>query len=130
MVDLKILMINQIKKKLSKNTEIVALTLIVIIAIISMTYYNSSKIKVYNNYKDIIDNVFFKKTINHIVNNLEPKFKKISHKVSIGETFVSILEGYSISRSEIQEIKNKLSKKTNINKLSKGQKIEYINQAI
>ncbi len=124
MVDLKILMINQIKKKLSKNTEIVALTLIVIIAIISMTYYNSSKIKVYNNYKDIIDNVFFKKTINHIVNNLEPKFKKISHKVSIGETFVSILEGYSISRSEIQEIKNKLSKKTNINKLSKGQKIE------
>ena len=118
-------MINQIKKKINKNTEIVALTLVILIAIVSTTYYNSSKQRVYNNYKTIINNVFFKKTVNHVVDNLEPKFKKISHKVSIGETFVSILEEYSVSQSEIQEIKNKLSKKTNINKLSKDQKIEF-----
>ena len=125
MIYLKILMINQIKKKINKNTEIVALTLVILIAIVSTTYYNSSKQRVYNNYKTIINNIFFKKTVNHLVNNLEPKFKKISHKVSIGETFVSILEEYSVSQSEIQEIKNKLSKKTNINKLSKDQKIEF-----
>ena len=119
-------MINQIKKKINKNTEIVALTLVILIAIVSTTYYNSNKERVYSNYKNIINNVFFKKTINHVVNNLEPKFKKISHRVSIGETLVSILEEYSVNQSEIQEIKNNLSKKTNINKLSKDQKIELI----
>ena len=118
-------MINQIKKKLNKNTEIVALALVVIIAVVSTTYYNSNKQRIYNNYKEIINNVFFKKTVNHIINSLEPKFKKVSHRVSVGETFVSILEGYSINQSEIQEIKNKLSKKININRLSKGQKIEF-----
>ena len=117
-------MINQIKKKINKNTEILALTLVILVAVISTTYYNSNKEKIYTNYKGIINNVFFKKTINYLVNNLEPKFKKISHRVSAGETFVSILESYSINQSEIQEIKNKLSNKIDINKLSKDQKIE------
>ena len=117
-------MINQIKKKINKNTEIIALTLVILIAIVSTTYYNNNKKIIIDNYKNIINNIFFKKTINHIINNLEPKFKKIIHKVSSGETFVKILENYSVGQSEIQEIKNKLSKKININKLSKGQKIE------
>tara|TARA_B100001175_G_scaffold285144_1_gene266025 strand:+ start:143 stop:1435 length:1293 start_codon:yes stop_codon:yes gene_type:complete len=117
-------MINQIKKKINKNTEILALTLVILVAVISTTYYNSNKEKIYINYKSIINNIFFKKTINYLVNNLEPKFKKISHRVSTGETFVSILESYSINQSEIQEIKNKLSNKIDINKLSKDQKIE------
>ena len=117
-------MINQIKKKINKNTEILALTLVILIAVISTTYYNSNKEKIYKNYKSIINNIFFKKTANYLINNLEPKFKKISHEISTGETFVSILESYSINQSEIQEIKNKLSKKIDINKLSKDQKIE------
>jgi len=120
----KYLMINQIKKKINKNTEITALALVILIAIFSTTYYNNNKKIIIDNYKNIINNIFFKKTVNHIINNLEPKFKKIIHKVSNGETFVKILENYSVGQSEIQEIKNKLSKKININKLSKGQKIE------
>ena len=117
-------MINQIKKKINKNTEVIALTLVILIAITSTTYYNSNKEKIYNNYKNIVNNIFFKKTIKYLIDNLEPKFKKISHEVSLGETFVSILESYSVNQSEIQEIKNKLSKKININRLSKDQKIE------
>ena len=123
-------MINQIKKKINKNTELVALTIVILITVLSTTYYNNNKKKIINNYKDIINNVFFKKTINHLVNNLEPKFKKIDHKISLGETFVGILESYSIDQAEIQEIKKKLSKKINIDKLSKGQKIELtLNQS-
>ena len=117
-------MISQIKKKINKNTEVVALTLVILIAVISTTYYNSNKQKIYDNYKNIVNNIFFKKTIKYLIDNLEPKFKKISHEVSLGETFVSILESYSVNQSEIQEIKNKLSKKIDINRLSKGQKIE------
>ena len=123
-------MINQIIKKINKNTELVALTIVILITVLFTTYYNDNKKKINNNYKNIINNVFFKKTINHLVNNLEPKFKKIDHKISLGETFVGILESYSISQAEIKEIKKKLSKKININKLSKGQKIELtLNQS-
>jgi len=123
-------MINQIIKKINKNTELVALTIVILVTVLSTTYYNNNKKKINNNYKNILNNVFFKKTINHLVNNLEPKFKKIDHKISLGETFVGILENYSISQAEIKEIKKKLSKKININKLSKGQKIELtLNQS-
>ena len=118
-------MINKIKSKLKKETEIVAFTLLTIITIISTTYYNYNKQKIYTNYKNIIENVYFKKSLDHLFDNLEPKFKKINHKISSGETFDSILDGYSIEKKEIKEIKQKLSKKTNLNKLSTNQKIKF-----
>ncbi len=117
-------MIKKIKSKLKKETEIVAFTLLVIITIISTTYYNYNKQKIYTNYKNIIENVYLKKSLDHLFNNLEPKFKKINHKISSGETFDTILDGYSIEKKEIKEIKQKLSKKTNLNKLSTNQKIK------
>ena len=118
-------MFNKIKKSLEKNTELAALGLLIIITIISTTYYNYSKEKILNNYKEILDNIYLKKTINHVFDRLEPKFKKITHKVNPGETFDSILEEYSINKSEISNIKNKLSKKINLNKLKTNQKIEF-----
>ena len=42
-------MLNKIKTKLKKNTEIVALTLLIFITVISTTYYNYSKKKIYKN---------------------------------------------------------------------------------
>ena len=118
-------MLNTLKIKLKKNTEIVALSLLVIITIISTSYYNYIKKKVLTNYKTAINNVYLKKTINHIFDNLEPKFKKINHKVSPGETFDNILEQYSISKSEISEIKKKISKEININRLNTNNKIQF-----
>ncbi|MDC3114510.1 peptidoglycan DD-metalloendopeptidase family protein [Candidatus Pelagibacter sp.] len=118
-------MLNKLKIKLKNNTEILALGLLVIITIISTSYYNYIKKKVYSNYKTTINNIYLKKTINHIFDNLEPKFKKINHQISSGETFDNILEQYSVSKSEISEIKKKLSKEININKLNTNQKIQF-----
>ena len=118
-------MLYQIKKKIKKNTEILALSLLIIITIISTSYYNQSKKKIQNNYKNTINNIYFKKTINHLFNNLEPKFKKIEHKILPGETFDNILSSYFINDDEINEIKNKLSKKVNLNKLNLNQKIKF-----
>ncbi|MDC3071837.1 peptidoglycan DD-metalloendopeptidase family protein [Candidatus Pelagibacter sp.] len=118
-------MLNKLKIKFKNNTEIVALGLLIIITIISTSYYNFIKKKVYTNYKTTINNVYLKKTINHIFDNLEPKFKKINHKVASGETFDNILEQYYISTSEISEIKKKISKEININKLNTNQKIQF-----
>ena len=117
-------MINKFRKRLRKNTEIAALGLLLLITILSTTYYNYNKKRVYDNYKNIINNVYLKKTINHIFNNLEPRFRKISHKIKDGETFDKILELYSVNQSEILEIKEKLSKKINLNRLNTNQKIQ------
>ena len=98
-------MLNKIKKKLRSNTEIIALGLLLITTILSTTYYNFNKQKIYNNYKNIINNVYFKKTINHVFGNLEPKFKTITHRIKEGETFDKILRNYSIKEEEISSVK-------------------------
>ena len=105
-------MINILKTKIKKNSEIFALFVLIFLTVISTTYYNHSKKKIYNNFKTIIDNLYLKKTLNHVFNSLEPKFKKISHKVSDGETFVNILNNYQINDTEISEIKKKSQKKS------------------
>ena len=118
-------MLNKFKIKIKKNTEIIALSLLIIITIISTTYYNHNKKKIYTNYKNTINNIYLKKTIDHLFNSFEPKIKKIKHKISAGETFDKILEKYSISTDEINEIKSQLSKKINLNKLNTNQKIQF-----
>ena len=118
-------MIQNLQKLLSKNTEIFALFILILISIISTTYFNYSKEKVINNYINSINNVYFKKTINHFLNNLEPRYKKIYHIISPGESFNNILESYSVEEKEINEIKKTLSKKINLNKLNTSQKIQF-----
>ena len=118
-------MLNKIKLKIKKNTEIFALCILVFITILSTSYYNLNKQRIYTNYKSTINNIYFKKTLNHVFDKLEPKFKKINHSISSGETFDNILESYSVSKKEISEIKKKLSDKLNLNKLTTNQKISF-----
>ena len=118
-------MINKIRNKLKRNTEIFALIILIVITVISTTYYNQSKKRIYSNLKNTIHNVYLKKTVNNIFNQLEPKFKKFEHEILPGETFDSILKNYFIEEKEIEEIKKKLSKKINLNKLNINQKIKF-----
>ena len=118
-------MLSKLKIKLKKNTEILALILLILVTIVSTTYYNYDKKKVFNNFKNTINNIYLKKSLDHLFNNLEPKFKKINHKIKSGETFDGILENYLISKKEISEIKDKLKKKVNLNKLNTNQKIQF-----
>tara|TARA_S200000501_G_scaffold369931_1_gene410273 strand:+ start:304 stop:1419 length:1116 start_codon:yes stop_codon:yes gene_type:complete len=58
-------------------------------------------------------------------NNLEPKYKRINHKIKPGETFDRILKSYSIEKEEILQIKNYLSKTIDLNKLNTRQIIKF-----
>ena len=116
-------MLKSFKTKIKNKNEIFALILLIIITISFTSYYNFTKNKINNSYKEIINNIYFKKTVNHFLSNLEPKFKKIRHQIASGETFDNILNQYSIKKEEIQSIKYKLSKKINLNKLNTNQKI-------
>ena len=118
-------MINNLQKILKKNTEIFALFILILISIISTTYFNYSKSKIINNYVNSINNIYFKKTLNHFINNLEPRFSKINHTISTGETFDIILKNYNVDNDEIEIIKKTLSKKIDLNKLDTSQKIKF-----
>ncbi len=116
-------MISKFKTKIKNKNEILALTFLLIITISFTSYHNYSQKRIQDNYSNTINNIYFKKTINHFLNKLEPKFKKIRHQVKEGETFDNILNQYSIDKKEVQSLKNKLSKKINLNKLNTNQKI-------
>ena len=118
-------MIKILKKKLNKNYEIFGLIVLIFITVLFTNFFNYKK-KLNNEiYDSFINNVYFKKTLEQIVDNLEPKYKKIKHKIKKGETFDKILEYYSVDKKEIIKIKNSLQKKTNINNLNTKQSIEF-----
>ena len=118
-------MIKNIKNNLKKNLEIFALINLIIITALSTSYYNYKKNLNDETYNDIIDNIYIKKTLNHIIEKLEPKYDKIKHKIKSGETFDKILENYKIDKEEIIKIKNSLKKKVNLNKLNTKQIIYF-----
>ncbi|MDB3995614.1 M23 family metallopeptidase [Candidatus Pelagibacter sp.] len=109
-----------------KNLKLIGLIFLIILTVIIAAYSNQNKNLSKNQNVDFINNIYFKKTFNEIVNNLEPRYKKYNHKIKSGETFDKILNEYSIEREEIIAIKESISKKFNINKLNTNQKIEII----
>ena len=118
-------MIKKFNIKFSGQNEILALIVLIIITTIFTIYHNHTKNKINNTYKKVIENFYFKKTVNHFFEKLEPRFKKISHKVREGETFTSILDYYSLDKKEISLIKRKINEKVNLNRLNTNQKILF-----
>ena len=118
-------MLKNFKHKFKKNFEIFGLVILIILTAISSSYYNYKKNINQKTYDNIINNVYLNKTLKYIIENLEPKYKKIKHKIKAGETFDKILESYSIDKEEIIKIKNSLKKKINLNKLNTKQTIQF-----
>ena len=118
-------MIKNLKIKIKNKFEIIGLIFLILITTFLTSYHNfNNKIKneTYNNF---IDNIYLKKTLNHIVNNLEPKYQKFNHKIKSGETFDKILNSFSIDKDEIIIIKKNLQKKVDLNKLNTRQSIKF-----
>ena len=116
-------MLKKLKHKISDKKEIFILIILLIITATITTYYNYDQKKTRNNFNNLINNIYLKKTAKHFLDKLEPKFKKIRHQISEGETFDIILSQYLVDKKEIQNLKDKLAKKINLNKLNTDQKI-------
>ena len=112
-----ILIINKKLKLIKKNIEISLIFLLLLITIISTTLYNSYKKIINENYKDLINNIYFQKSVSEIFDNLTPRYKNINHKVLNGETFDKILDNYLVPKNEIQELKKNLANEYNLNNL-------------
>ena len=108
----------------SKNLEIFLIIFFIITVIFVSSYFNYKKKINSQKYNIFINNIYFKKTLDEIINNLEPRYKNYNHKIQEGETFDNILENYSIDKKEVNLIKKNLSTKININKLNTNQRIQ------
>ena len=115
---------NKIIKIIKKNIEITFLFLLLLITISSTSIYNEKKVLIDENYKNLINNIYFQKSINQIFDNLVPRYKNIDHKISSGETFDKILNNYSIPNKEINQIKKKLNLDYDINNLTPNLEIK------
>ena len=118
-------MLKFFKINIKKNFEIISLIALIIFTIILTSLFNYNKKINNNSYINFIDNIYLKKTLNHLINNLEPKYKKVKHKIKKNETFDKILINYSIDKIEISKIKKTLEKNINLNKLNTKQIIYF-----
>ena len=117
-------MLKKITLPLIRNIKVIALIFFFIITILISLYLNYEKNLSVRKYNNFINNVYFQKTLNKIINDLEPRYKIYNHKIKSGETFDKILSDYSIDKEEVKILKESLLKKININKLNTNQKIQ------
>ena len=96
----------------------------ILITVVSIEIYSVNKNKVNKSYISLINNIYFQKNLKHILDNLEPRYIIIEHKIVQGETFDKILNKHQIPKNEIKKIKKILSKKSNLNNLKTGQTIK------
>ncbi|MGL3827334.1 M23 family metallopeptidase [Candidatus Pelagibacter communis] len=116
-------MLKKFKNNFKIKREILPLIALIVLTIIFTNYFNYNQRQIKNNYNNIINNIYFKKTSKYFLDKLEPKFKKIRHQINEGETFDGILNQYQIDEEEIQNLKKKLSEIINLNKLNTNQLI-------
>ena len=110
---------------IKKNLELVFLICTTLSVIILVQIFNFIKDQKKNHFFDVLNNLYFEKTAHTLINNLDPKYINIEHKILYGENFNSILEKYEIPQNEISIIKKIISKKENLNKLKNNQIIKF-----
>ena len=117
---------NKVMRLIKKNIEISLIFLLLAITIFSTTLYNGYKKLIKKNYKDVINNIYFQKSVSEVFNNLTPRYKSITHKVSKGETFNKILNLYLVPPSEIAKVKKVLENEYNLNNLKTNLDMKFI----
>ena len=115
----------KIARTLKNHIQIIGLFLLIIITILTTNLYSLHKKNQINSLKKTLDNIYLKKSIGAIVQNLKPRYQIINLKVESGETLEKILNKIDVTDNEINKLLEKASKFKFINKLYKNQKISF-----
>jgi len=113
-----------IQQKIRSNYEVFFVILLVLISVVITQLYNESKNIYQKRYINLINNLYFQKTINHIIEEINPKFEYIEHKVSNNESLNSIFTKYNVKNSEVNLIRNN-TKNVSFKNLRINQKIKF-----
>ena len=110
----------KMRSVLRRDPEIAFLLFTIFFLVISTQLYNVLKNEKKSNLFEILNNSFLKKTTIYYLDNLNPKYENIEHKISSGETLDEILKKYEIPKEELINIKKSINKKNKLNNLKPG----------
>lgn len=116
---------DKINKLIKNNIYLIVLVLLIFISIFSTNYFLLYKKNQEAKLLDSLDNIFLNKTLNEIIENLNPRFAYKNFRVKQGDTFEKLLQELNIAENEKYIVINNLSKFKLINKLFKGQNISF-----
>ena len=95
------------KIKVQKNLELFFVLLLILISIAITQIYNATREVSKKEYINLVNNLYFQKTVNSIFENLESRFLNIDHKVARNQSLSSIFKSYKIPNTEINLIYRK-----------------------
>ena len=116
---------SKFNKLVKDNIYLILLLSIVLFTILSTSYFSSLKKGQEDRLLYILDNTFFKKSINHLITNLNPRFKNLNFRVADGDSFEKILSKLEISKGEKEIAIKNLSNFKFVKNLFKGQNISF-----
>ena len=91
------------------------LILISIIGILILSIYSNDKKDQSEKIKSSLDNIYFKKTLKEITENLDPRYETLYYKSKSGDTYQSIINNLKVDKNEkkllLDAIKNNKSLK-------------------
>ena len=112
-------------EKLKKNYTIVIVFFTLSVTILVTSSYNKYLAYEKENYKKIINNIYFKKTIEYFLDDLNPKYTDKTYKVQAGDSLEKILIRHKVKENEIKLIQKKISKENTKVTLKVGQEINF-----
>ena len=116
---------DRINKLIKNNIYLIVLIILIFISIFSTNYFLLYKKNQETKLLDTLDNIFLNKTLDLVIENLNPRFTYKNFKVEQGDTFEKLLKNLNITENEKDIVISNLSKFKLINKLFKGQKISF-----
>ena len=112
-------------ENLKKNYTIVIVFLTLSVTILVTSSYNKYLAYEKENYKKIINNIYFKKTIWYFLDDLNPKYTDKTYNVQAGDSLEKILIRHKVKKDEIKLIQKKISKESKKVTLKVGQEINF-----
>ena len=99
--------------------------LISILGIIFIGVYKSNKSERSLKIKESLNNIYLKKTLKEITNNLNPRFTYINYISKSGDTYQSIVNSLKINQNEKKEILNAISNEKSLKILRTNKKFLF-----
>tara|TARA_B100001741_G_scaffold60323_1_gene47385 strand:- start:44 stop:517 length:474 start_codon:yes stop_codon:yes gene_type:complete len=111
--------------KVKDNYTIVIVVFTLFITILITGSYNKYLTHEKESYKKIVNNIYFKKTIEYFLDDLNPKYTDKNYKIQPGDSLQKILINHKITKNEIKLIQKKISEKNKKINLKVGQEINF-----
>ena len=101
------------------------LILITVLGLLASEIYNASKIENIKKINSSLNNIYLKKTIKEITNNLKPRFTHVNYFSKSGDTYESIVNKLNISQKEKKGVVETILKEKNLKILRINKKFSF-----